>query len=105
MSINDFADMLNQSVTLTEMASRDAYGMPSYGTPASYESRITYKDQLVRDKNGQEVVAKGFVWIQGTPTITPEYQLTLPDNSTPPILTTETYYDDKGAHHVKVYFG
>ncbi len=105
MSINDFADMLNQTIILAEMASRDAYGKPNYGTPVSYKARVTYKQDLLRDAAGREVLSKGFVWIQGAPTVSPEDQLTLPDNTTPPIVTTEIYYDEVGAHHTKVYFG
>lgn len=105
MSISDWSDMFTDTITLAELTSRDSYGKPNYGSAASFDARVTFKDELTRDSKGREVLSKGHVWIEGTPTITPEYELTLSDSTVPPILTTETYQDENGTHHVKVFFG
>jgi hypothetical protein len=104
-SITDYSTMFSDSITLASFASRDAYGAPTVGSAVSYNARVVFKDQLARDKEGQEVVAKGACWIEGTPTISPEDTITLSDATTPPIITTETYWAPDGVHHVKVLFG
>ena len=105
MSISDWSDMMPETVTHAELASRDAYGARNYGTPASYSVRVSYKPTLIRTTDGSEVVAKGFIWFQGTPNIDPEDQVTLPDGSTPPILAVERVSDQSGLHHTKLFFG
>jgi len=66
---------------------------------------IVNKNTLVKDVNGQETLARTVVWLLGTPTITPEDKLVLPDATEPPIINTESFPDDEGDHHTKVYLG
>jgi hypothetical protein len=105
MAINDFLELMPHTVSHAELASRDAYGKPVYGSAVDYTARVLYKNQKVRAKDGSEVVARGVVWIGGTPTVSPDDQLTLPDGSTPIILSFEQYADEDGAHHTKIFFG
>jgi hypothetical protein len=105
MPISDWADMMPHTVTHAPLASRDAYGAPTYGAGVDYTARVLYKNQRVRAADGAEVVARGSVWFVGTPTVSPEDKITLPDATTPPLLSVEQYADADGAHHTKVYFG
>lgn len=105
MSVGDWNDLMPHTITVAELSGRDGYGAPAYGSEASYTARVIYKPTKVRGPEGNDVVAKGLVWISGTPTIDTEDRLTLPDGSTPPIMAVDRIPDEDGEHHVKVYFG
>ncbi len=105
MGVSDWKDLMPEEVDVYLFASRDAYGVPAYGTPATYDARVTYKPVRVVDAAGDEVVAKGVVWIATTDAITPEDAIELPDGTRPPILRVDRVSGESGAHHVKVYFG
>lgn len=104
--ISDWADMMADTVTLAAVASRDAYGRPTFSSTTSYAARVVYKQtRIVNRTNGQDSIATGVIWICGTPTLGIDDQITLPNGSTPVILNWELLPDENGAHHTKVYFG
>jgi len=96
---------MNQTVTHKALSSEDAYGKPTYAAGTDYDARVTERDQKITDFNGQEIIARGEVWINGTPTIDPQDQLVLPDGSTPRIVAVRRVADDDGSwHHTKVFY-
>lgn len=103
--IDDWSDMFPDTVGISEFASRDSYGKPLFGSQVSYRGRVVYKPTKVNDSSGQEVVAKGQVWIQGVPAIDPEDEIELPDGTTPRVLSVSKFPDQNGMHHVVVFFG
>lgn len=105
MSISDFADLFASTITHSAFASRDEYGMVTYGSPATYNARIINKPKTVSGKDEQEIVSNTQVWIEGNPNIDTDDQIELPDGSTPRILTVERISDESGWHHTKVYLG
>jgi len=105
MSIADWKDLMPDTVGVYELVSRDEYGDPTYGTRASYDARIVRKPTRVIDSAGDEVMAKGMVWIATTATIDPEDAIELPDGTRPPILSVSRFPDESGDHHIKVFFG
>ena len=105
MSINDWQDLFPHTIYHAEYISRDAYGQPNYGSEVAYRGRVTYKDQTRYFSDGSTIEIKGTVWIQGTPTVSNDDQITLPDGSTPLILSHELIADESGSHHVKIFFG
>lgn len=105
MAIADFLPLMIDTIQLAPFTGRNDYGKPTYGAQTPYRSRVVYESHNVRTSDGNEVVARGRVWIAGTPAITAEDQLTLPDATTPPVLVIEKYPDTVGMHHVKVSFG
>ncbi len=105
VGIADWKCLMPVTVDVYQLASRDAYGVPAYGTPATFNARVVYKPTRVVDTAGDEVVAKGVVWIATTTTIDPEDAIELPDGTRPPILAVSIVSDDAGTHHVKVFFG
>lgn len=105
MPVSDWLPLMPDTLYHTEFTGRSDYGKPTYGSAVSYRCRVVYKTKNVRDKQGNIVVARGTVWIAGTPTISPEDQITLPDGTTPPILSADLFTDDTGNHHVRCYFG
>lgn len=104
-SVSDWSDMFPQTVEHAELVSRDDYGAPSYGTPASYSARVVYQPTRTTNSDGQEVYGKGTVWLLGTPDVDPEDRLVLPDGRTPEILSVTRPSDESGIHHTKVVFG
>lgn len=105
MSVDDFANCFTETITHAEFGGRGGYGERSFGSPASYDARIVKINKLVKTSDGSEKMSTSQVWIQGTPVVTPEDQITLPDGSTPIILSVEKFPDDNGDHHVKVFMG
>jgi len=105
MSVTDWKDLFPHTVTVASVLSRDKYGGPTYGSGIDYSARVLYKNVRTTDARGVEVLAKGVVWIQGTPSIGLDDKITLPDGTTPPILNVQMVPDERGTHHVKVYFG
>lgn len=105
MSVSEWADLMPHTISFAAALSRDGYGKQTFGAPASYAARVVYRPYRVRNTAGEEVVARGKVWIGGYLRISPEDQLTLPDSSTPPILYSEAIPDEEGGHHTVVYFG
>lgn len=105
MSINDWEDMLINTCYHQALSSRDASGVPTYGTAATYKCRVVYKNARVVDSYGNEVVARGMIWFMGTPNIDPNDKITMPDGDAPPIISVERYTDEVGLHHTKVFFG
>jgi len=106
MAISDFLDMMPHTIQLSEFSgSSDSYGAPVYNSPVSYSARVSYKPILVKNKQGEEVVARGVVWVGAAITIATEDQIELPDGTTPPIMAVDSLADEDGLHHSKVYFG
>lgn len=104
-AINDWLDMMPHTVTHAAYAGRTAYGAPAFGSPASYRARVSYEASYIRKTDGSEVLARGNVILAGTPAVTPEDQITLPDGSTPQIIAADMHADEHGPHHTSVHFG
>jgi hypothetical protein len=105
MAVSDFLDLMPATISHAPLVSRDAFGLPTYGSDTEYRARVIYKPTHVRGPAANIVLAKGVVWIAGTPTIGSEDRLTLPDGTTPPILAAARIPDEDGDHHCKIYFG
>ena len=104
MSIDaEFLELMPHTVSIANLSSRNSYGVPTFGTATSYRARVVKKAEIVRDTAGAEVVSTTQVWLYGTSGVTPESRITLPDSSTPSILMVETYPDETGYHHDKVF--
>jgi hypothetical protein len=104
MSINDFRDMMGESVTHIPFSSRDSYGKPTHGAGNVFDARVSRKRVKIRDANGEEIDADGVVWILGTPNVLVKDKIQLPDATTPSIVAVERPSDETGVHHTKVFF-
>ena len=104
MSINDFRDMMGESVTHLPLSSRDSYGKPTHGSGTVFSARVSRKKVKVRDAQGEEINADGVVWLLGTPNVLVTDQIQLPDATKPVIVVVERPSDESGVHHTKVYF-
>lgn len=105
INMNDFKGMMPHTVAHAPVSSRDSYGKITYGAATSYAARVVYKNKQVRSATGEVVMAAGMVWFLGTVSMSGDDKITLPDGSTPQVISVEKYADDDGDRFTKIYFG
>jgi hypothetical protein len=107
MSIESLlTELMIDTITLAAVSSKDAYGKRTWGTPASITNcRVQNGSHKVLDLSGQETVAVGKVYVPGSPTLTLNTKLVLPDGSSPPILAVDRFADERGSHHTCIHYG
>ena len=106
--MDDFADFMTDTITVEPLASRDAYGTPTYGAAVSYPCRIDGATKQTVNVNGTERSIAAMVYVMGIPGIGPMDRLTMPagyDPAQPPILRVSPLTDETGAHHTEVALG
>jgi hypothetical protein len=101
--------MLRQTITYQAYSALgDQYGQSAtFGSEIDFRARVSPTSKLVVTSAGREVVASWVVWLDpGDTVIGSQDRITLPDGSTPHILTIERLVDERGqSHHTKVYLG
>ena len=100
--------LLTQTVSVAgfEGVSTDGYMTAQYATQATtYQARIVDKMTLVRTFEGTEELATTVAWVRSTSTFGPADQVTLPDGSSPVLMAVESFPDETGHHHSKLYLG
>ncbi len=105
--IDDWLDLMPQTVTVEPLVSRDAYGAPTYGAPATYQARVYFKTRYVRTAGAEEVVARGRCWIATVAPIDTTARITLPDQSEitgPLILNVDVVPDENGPLYTSIDF-
>lgn len=101
-----FLELMPSTVTLYPQASRDAYGKQTFsGSGTTVRCRVVPTNDVIRDSNGREVVASGRVLCYGTPTVTVDSRLVLPDGSDAVVIAVQVQNDEDGPHHTVVTFG
>jgi hypothetical protein len=109
--LEDFGDLLTQTVTRKTVTGRDNYGQPSWSGAATLPCRVVHKTKLVRSTASarsetegavREVVSTAQVWTAHVGWSV-EDQITLPDGTKPVILHVDSYPDEAGDHHQVVY--
>jgi hypothetical protein len=103
----EFLPMMLETVTLRAQASIDKYGKQSFASGGtSFRARLLWDEKILRDKDGREIVETGRALLFGVAaSVTPQWQITLPDGSTPKITTVDTVQDEDGDHHSVIGFG
>ena len=105
-SVSDWLDLMPATVTYEAVLTRDEYGKPAtYDTAVDYRARVTYKHQRVPSRaTGQDVIASIQVWLNGAiSTVKVDDRVTLPDGTTPLIVSWDLVSDETGNHHTKLY--
>lgn len=98
-----FLDMMPSTVTIYPKSSTDAYGKFSFSaTGTAVRCRIQPSDNVVTTEDNRQVVSRGTIIFYGTPTITSDSKIVLPDGTSPLILTVRVHNDDSGTHHTTV---
>lgn len=101
----DLKDLMTDTATWYALASRDSFGVPTYGSSGtSYAARLIRRHKLVRDARGDQVVSSAQLWLAGAPAIAPDDKVTLSDGTSPPIVAIDRFQDEDGASHTVVMF-
>jgi len=105
MPISDWVDVMPYIVTYQPVTGRDDYGAPTYGTAVDYTARVRRKHQRVVSRvTGQDTISDCQVWVAGIPSsISTDAKITLPDGSSPKIVSWDVVPDENGDHHTKFY--
>lgn len=106
--------LMTDTISWSTAGALDSYGVPTFGAVRSMRARIVEKTGEIRDKAGNVREARGVIWCVQDSTHanaqtflpTADDKVLLPDGTTPPILTVESYPDADGVtHHHRVTFG
>jgi len=101
-----FLELMPSSVDVKAVTSTDAYGLVTYsGSATTTRCRIMQTGRVVKSADNRDVFEVGTVIFYGTPTVTVNSKMTLPDGSVPLILSVHVHNDEDGTHHTTVSFG
>lgn len=101
-----FLDLMPSTVTIYSESSRDAYGKQSFSASGTaVRCRVVPESRATRTRDGREVTSSGRVYCYGTPTVSVDSRLTLPDGSDAIVLAVQVQNDQSGAHHTVITFG
>lgn len=107
--INEWSDMMPDTITLDAFVSRSVSGVPTYANnPVPYPARINLKNHRVINARGREVTARGRVYVGTTILPSVEDKLTLPAGYvplSPPIIAANPVSDESGTHHIVLEIG
>jgi hypothetical protein len=103
--MNEFDDLMNDTITIEPFTGRDGYGTPSYGASVSYACRINGEQRQVTNVFGVDVTSKARIYLMDTPVIGALDRLTLPAGNVPqqpPIIAVDGLSDESGPHHTEI---
>lgn len=101
----EFLEMLPHMITFEPIVNVDLYAKPTFGIPVSVQGRVVYSVEKVTNEGGQDVVARGRVYLAQVVGLSSKYRMTLPDGSSALIIKVGRYPDERGDHHEVVFFG
>ena len=104
MSINDWLDLMPTTATYANPTGYDVYGKPTAGVAVPFRCHISRNQRQVFSPEGVAILQGGTIQMNGIYDIAEEAILTLPDGSTPKILSIKTFFDENGAHHTSIDF-
>jgi hypothetical protein len=107
MSIDTaLTEIMIDTITVASVTAKTAYGVRTWGTATTISNcRVQTGSHKVLDSEGTEKVASGKVYVPGSPTITINDKLTLPNGSQPPIIKVVSVNDQSGANHMVIHYG
>lgn len=106
--LSDLADLYPSTVLLaTPDGTFDSRGNPNFGADVSYSAQIEPSGGKVvrRHDSHAEVVSKYRIFLYSATAINPISRITLPSGyapTQPPILESNSFTDEDGAHHVEL---
>jgi len=106
MGIEEFDDLLHQTILVEPFAGNDKFGEATFGAAVGYTGRAVGKTRIVRDAQGVERVSSYTVYMNATTIFSPKDRITLPAGYSPQqplILSTGIFPDEDGLHHTVIY--
>jgi hypothetical protein len=107
MPITDWLSLMPFTIPYEAAATRDEFGkVLTYAVAVDYRARVTYSHKRVTSRaTGQDVISSTQAWLAGViPTLNVDDRITLPDGSTPLIVSWDLPTDEVGNHHMKIFF-
>lgn len=102
----EFLELMPSTVSISTRTAHNNYGEATYSTVVTkYRARVVAAPRFVRTASQEVVEIATEVWVASTKAIDTKAKITLPDGTTPPIVTADTYPDQFGNHHVKLGLG
>jgi len=101
-----FLTMMPSTVTVYAKTAMDAYGkMTHSATGTAVRCRIQQTGRVVKSPDNRDVYETGTIIFYGSPTISEDSKIVLPDGSIPLIISVTKHNDDVGANHITISFG
>ena len=100
-----FLDLMPSSVTVSPVATTDAYGLNTFGAGVVTRCRVQETGRVVKNADNEDIYEVGTIIFYGTPTITTKSKIVLPSGAVPLIISVQVYNDDTGTNHTSVSFG
>ena len=103
----DFRDITFASaITHTATSSLDGYGTVTYASSGtSYRGHLSWKAQVIRTRDGKEVVERGRCWIYGTASsINLNDKITLISGDAARVLDIDLLYDSSSPYATVIHF-
>lgn len=101
----DFAEMMQDTITVYPHSTLDSYGKQSFGAGVSYQCRLVGEQRIRRDKDGREVIEMGRAIVYGVAVVDVRDQLALPNGETPLVTSVDQLADENGDHHTVIGYG
>lgn len=105
----EFLDLCPQTIVWKPLASRDAYGKPTYGTAQTFRGRRVYKRKRVpsRKPGSADVISDSQIIILGIPDVNYDDLVYVQGDVAPypVILSIQRTPDEVGDTYVKVMMG
>jgi hypothetical protein len=99
----ELRDMFPHEVAVTAGRGLDGiYGHQTGGTTKTYRAQVVWQNKLVRNAQGEQVVSACQVILYGVSGVTVEDAITLPDGTSPAIISVERFPDDSGDYVERV---
>ena len=103
---SEFLSMMPDTVTVYAKSSLDNYGKRTWSASGtSYSARIEPAIELARTEDGREVTVIATIYLYGSPTLTTDHKIVMPDSSVPVIVSVTVHNDETGAHNTVVKVG
>ena len=96
--------MLTDTVQVAAVLGRDPYGVVQYGVPVERPGRLRQRMVTVFLATGRQVVSETKLYVDGTPPLQGDEQITLPDGQVLPVQGFETHHDEHGNVDHYVFF-
>lgn len=108
-AISEFLDFMPDTVTIYPWTGQTVTGAPDYSpTGTTYDAYIEMENHLAVDAKGQQVLARGWVFLGSNAVVGIKDKIVLPDGfvpSSPPIISVNLVSDEAGNHHTELEIG
>jgi hypothetical protein len=98
--------MMPSVITIYPKTSRDGYGKGTFsGSGTAVRCRIQDAQNVSSGSDTRDVIETGVIYCYGTPTVTVDDKVVMPDSKVVKITAIDVVGDDEGLHHTIIRFG